>query len=170
MISPDHVRLMARYNRWQNQSVFREAGCLSDEARRQLRGAFFGSIQGTLSHLLWGDMIWLHRFASMPKPAGGTKDSAGHFADWDELAAGRTIMDETILSWAETLNQDWLMGDITWFSGALGREVTKTRWLLVTHFFNHQTHHRGQVHAMLTAAGAKPDATDLPFMADAAGV
>lgn len=166
MISPDHVRVMARYNHWQNQSLFREAAGLSDEARRQSRGAFFGSIQGTLSHLLWGDMIWLHRFANMPKPAGGIKDSAGQFASWDELAAKRKTMDETIISWADALSQDWLTGDLTWFSGALGRDVTKSKWLLVTHFFNHQTHHRGQVHAMLTAAGAKPDDTDLPFMTD----
>ncbi len=169
MISLDHVRLMARYNRWQNESLYREAASLSDEARRQERGAFFSSIHGTLSHLLWGDSIWMHRFAGTPKPKGGIKDSPGHFADWDALAAQRKAMDETIVSWADGLSANWLTGDLTWFSGAMGRDVTKAKWLLVTHFFNHQTHHRGQVHAMLTAAGGKPDDTDLPFMADQAG-
>jgi uncharacterized damage-inducible protein DinB len=166
VISIDHVRLMARYNRWQNESLYREAEKIPDTARREDRGAFFGSIQGTLSHLLWGDSIWMHRFASASKPEGSIKDSASHFVDWDELAIKRGAMDEMITNWAEAMSQDWLTGDLKWFSGALGRDVTKAKWLLVTHFFNHQTHHRGQVHAMLTAAGAKPDDTDLPFMTD----
>jgi uncharacterized damage-inducible protein DinB len=166
VISTDHVRLMARYNRWQNESLYGAAATLPDAARRENRGAFFGSILGTLSHLMWGDSMWMHRFANMPKLDGGIKDSPGHFADWDELAAKRKAMDEMIVGWAGALDQSWLAGDLTWFSGAMGRDVTKARWLLVTHFFNHQTHHRGQVHAMLTAAGAKPDATDLAFMPD----
>jgi uncharacterized damage-inducible protein DinB len=168
VISTDHARLMARYNRWQNDNLYGAAATLSDEARRQDRGAFFGSIHGTLSHLLWGDSIWMHRFAGTPKLEGGIKDSPGHFADWDDLTARRKAMDETIIGWVEALTPDWLSGDLTWYSGAMGRDVSKAKWLLVTHFFNHQTHHRGQVHAMLTAAGAKPDDTDIPFMPDAA--
>jgi uncharacterized damage-inducible protein DinB len=160
---------MARYNRWQNESLYGAAATLPDAARRENRGAFFGSIHGTLSHLMWGDSMWMHRFTGAMKLEGGIKDSPGHFADWDDLAAKRKTMDEMIVSWAEALGRDWLTGDLTWFSGGLGRDVTKAKWLLVTHFFNHQTHHRGQAHAMLTAAGAKPDDTDLPFMADQAG-
>ena len=57
-----------------------------------------------------------------------------------------------------------MKGDLTWFSGAANREITKPRWQLLMHFFNHQTHHRGQVHAMLTQAGGKPHATDLFVM------
>ncbi len=70
-------------------------------------------------------------------------------------------MDDAIIAWSSTLPPEWLEGSTSWFSGALGREMTKPNWLLATHFFNHQTHHRGQVHAMLTGAGAKPDDTDL---------
>jgi uncharacterized damage-inducible protein DinB len=164
LISTDHVRLMARYNRWQNTNLYHAAASLTDDARRQNRGAFFGSIHGTLSHLMWGDLIWMHRFARWEKPAGGIKDSPGHFSNWAELAEKRKLTDETIVSWADAMSMDWLIGDLTWYSGAMGRDVSKAKWLLVTHFFNHQTHHRGQVHAMLTAAGAKPDATDIPFM------
>jgi uncharacterized damage-inducible protein DinB len=167
MISSDHVRLMARYNAWQNESLYREAGALGEEARRQERGAFFASIHGTLSHLVWGDAIWMHRFAGTPKPAGGIKDSASLFPIWNDLVAARQALDHDISAWAGTMDQDWLTQDLGWFSGALGRDVRKPNWLLVTHFFNHQTHHRGQVHAMITAAGGKPDDTDLPFMPDA---
>ena len=64
------------------------------------------------------------------------------------------------------LDPAWLNGELTWFSAGAGREVTKPKWLLVSHFFNHQTHHRGQVHCLLTQAGGKPHDTDLPLMAE----
>ncbi len=159
---------MARYNRWQNGSLYGAAETLSDAERRKERGAFFGSIHGTLCHLLWGDRIWMHRFTGSPKPPGGIKDSPGLIDAWDDLVAQRRAMDETIIAWSDGLSEDWLRGSDTWFSGAVGREVTKPIWVLVTHFFNHQTHHRGQAHAMLTAAGAKPMDTDIIFMPDGA--
>jgi uncharacterized damage-inducible protein DinB len=68
------------------------------------------------------------------------------------------------LDWADRLEAAALAGELTWFSGAIGAEVRKPRWLLVTHMFNHQTHHRGQVHCMLTQAGGRPRDTDLPLM------
>ena len=60
----------------------------------------------------------------------------------------------------------WLQGDLTWYSGSLGKDVARPKWLLVTHMFNHQTHHRGQVHCMLTQSGIAPGVTDLAFMPD----
>ena len=79
MITPAYVRKMAAYNRWQNQNLYGTAGKLSDEQRKQQRGAFFGSIAGTLSHLLWADQIWMSRFAGTPRPkAAGIPDSSGH--------------------------------------------------------------------------------------------
>lgn len=164
MISPDYVRLMARYNRWQNTSLIKAADMLSDAARRQMRGAFFGSIHGTLSHLLWGDGQWMFRFTGAGKPAGGIKGSESLYDDWEELKGMRLSVDWRILNWADAVDPEWLNDEMSWFSGAAGREVSKPVGLLVAHFFNHQTHHRGQVHAMLTAAGAKPDDTDLFLM------
>ena len=164
MISVEHARMMARYNTWQNQSLYTAADDLSDEARRQERGAFFGSIQCTLSHLLWGDQQWMSRFAGTPPPAGSGKDSPNHYADWDDLRRQRIAFDAVILDWASRLEPAWLAADFEWYSGLAKRNVSKPAWVLVTHFFNHQTHHRGQVHAMLTAAGAKPDDTDLMLM------
>ena len=75
----------------------------------------------------------------------------------------RQTLDQQIIEWAHGVDDTSLGGDLTWYSGAMGREVSKPLGLLITHFFNHQTHHRGQVHAMLTAAGQRPDDTDLPF-------
>lgn len=165
MISTEHVRLMARYNRWQNASIYTAADAIGDEARRLDRGAFFGSIHGTLSHLLWGDMMWLHRFTGRPRPSGGISSSRDLFADWGALQVARESLDAEISNWAASLDTEWLKGSITWASAALNRDVTRANWTLAAHFFNHQTHHRGQVHAMLTAAGAKPDDTDLMVIA-----
>jgi uncharacterized damage-inducible protein DinB len=161
MIDTAYVATMARYNRWQNASLYGAADTLTDEARRQDRGAFFGSIHSTFCHLLWADQTWLSRFAGTPKPTVPNRESASMIADWRELKVARRDFDATILGWAEGLAPDWLMENVTWFSGLTGSEMTMPAPILVMHFFNHQTHHRGQAHAMLTAAGAKPDDTDL---------
>lgn len=165
MISIDYVRTFARYNRWQNQSIFSAAGTLSDAERKQMRGAFFGSVHATLNHLLWGDRMWMSRLSDWPRPGPQTiAQSTEYFAEWAELARERATTDASILAWAHALEPDWLAGDMTYYSGASGREITRPRWLLVAHLFNHQTHHRGQAHCLLTELGAKPDDTDLPFM------
>ncbi len=164
MITPDYVRAMAGYNRWQNESIYGAADTLSDAERKQQRGAFFGSIHGTLNHLLWGDRMWMSRFAGTPKPsAPSIPASVAMHEAWADLVRERQAFDQVVQDWADGVAADWLRGDLTWFSGAAGREITRPKWLLVTHMFNHQTHHRGQVHCMLTQCGAKPGATDLPF-------
>jgi uncharacterized damage-inducible protein DinB len=165
MITPQHAQLMARYNRWQNTSLYREAERLTDAERKADRGAFFKSIHGTLCHVVFGDQIWLHRFAGTPAPKAKTiAESTSAIPDWNDLTAERQRTDSLIISWADGLDTRWLEGDLSWYSGAMGRTIERPRWQLVTHFFNHQTHHRGQVHAMLTSYGLKPDDTDLPFM------
>jgi uncharacterized damage-inducible protein DinB len=164
MIDSGYVQRMARYNRWQNQNLYGAADALSDEARRHESGAFFGSIHKTLSHLLWADRIWLSRFTDVPKPQGGIPESVSLYPDWDGLKRERVAFDETIIGWADRVDAASLAGDLTWYSGAAKRDVTRPRWILLTHLFNHQTHHRGQVHCMLTQAGAKPHATDFSLL------
>ena len=164
MISTDFVRKMSRYNEWQNKNLYNAADALSDEFRKRECGTFFNSIHGTLNHLLWGDQIWMSRFAGTPKPVGGIKESAARIEDWSDLKREREAFDRTIIDWAEKLDPHWLEGDLKYFSGAAGREMSLPKSILVTHFFNHQTHHRGQVHCMLTQNGQKPGDTDLPFM------
>jgi uncharacterized damage-inducible protein DinB len=156
---------MATYNAWQNRSLYGAASTLSDEQRKADRGAFFGSIHATLSHILFGDQAWMHRFAGTPKPAAASiAESTSFPPDWSDLMGQRPAFDAVIQQWADRLTPADLEGDLTWYSGSIGRDVTRPRWLLVTHMFNHQTHHRGQVHTLLTGFGAKPEATDIPFM------
>lgn len=164
MITADFCRTMARYNRWQNQNLYSAADTLDEAARRADRGAFFGSIHGTLSHLLWGDGMWMSRFDGGSKPPGGISDSAEIYEDWSQLTADRRAMDARIMAWAGPLTDAEVEGTLRWYSGALGADVERPLALCVTHFFNHQTHHRGQVHAMLTAVGAPLSDTDLFVM------
>jgi uncharacterized damage-inducible protein DinB len=166
MIDPAYVQRMARYNRWQNQNLYGVADVLSDEERRRERGAFFGSVHKTLSHLLWGDRVWMSRFAALPRPEVSIPGSVSLYQDWEPMKRERAAFDETIVDWADRLDPDWLAGDLTYHSSSAKRDISKPTWLLVTHFFNHQTHHRGQVHCMLTQAGGKPHDTDLPFLAE----
>ena len=162
MIDSAYVRRMARYNRWQNANLYSVADALSDDERRRERGAFFGSIHRTLSHLLWADRMWMSRFMDVPRPEGGIPESVSMYPDWDGLKRERADFDSQIVAWADRLDPTWLAGNLTWYSGAAKRDLTNAKWLLVTHMFNHQTHHRGQVHCLLTQAGGRPDPTDLP--------
>ncbi len=166
MITPDYVRTMARYNKWQNQSLYGAADTLDDAARKLDRGAFFGSIHNTLSHILWGDTLWMSRFDGWSPPNAPIGDSGGSITDWAELIQERQAADARFIDWGNRVQDDDLQGDLAWYSGALKRDMVKPRNLCVMQIFNHQTHHRGQVHAMLTAAGAKPDDTDLLFIPD----
>ncbi|MBO6836009.1 MAG: damage-inducible protein DinB [Alphaproteobacteria bacterium] len=164
MIDAAFVRTMARYNTWQNDNIYAAAETLSAAERSAGRGAFFGSIHGTLSHLLWGDQMWMSRFSTCPKPDVGIGESASYVRDWAELVRRRHALDAEIQTWADGLTSEWLSGNLEWYSGAAQKHLRHERALLVAHFFNHQTHHRGQVHAMLTAAGAKPGDTDLMLL------
>lgn len=164
MISVEHVRTMARYNAWQNQSLYAAAEGIGDGERRKERGAFFGSIHGTLSHLLWADRMWHSRFVGEERREAMVGESPALFADWEHLKRERAAFDAALIAWADGLDPAWLYGNLVWFSGIAQQKREKPLWFLLTHFFNHQTHHRGQVHAMLTAAGAKPEATDLMLM------
>jgi len=164
VISKTFVQTMADYNEWQNANLYGAADTLDDQARKCERGAFFGSIHATLDHLLWGDQIWMSRFAGTPKPTGGINESVNRHPGWDVLKRERIAFDRVIKDWASALDPAWLEGDLAYFSGAAGREIKRPKWFLVTHMFNHQTHHRGQVHCLLTQSGAKPGDTDLPFM------
>jgi uncharacterized damage-inducible protein DinB len=161
MITPAYVRTMAAYNAEMNGRLFRAAAELSDDERRLPRGAFWDSIHGTLTHILWGDRQWMSRFANWPKPETPIKQSAHMIEDFAELMTAREQADEDITLWARKVDAAWLDEDLVWFSGAANREIRAPKRLLVAHFFNHQTHHRGQAHAMLTAAGRATGDTDL---------
>jgi uncharacterized damage-inducible protein DinB len=155
---------MARYNAWQNDGLRDIMVDLDMPTLTQDRGAFFGSIFATLNHLLWGDTLWISRFDGGVGPDPSIKDSVDYTSTSAVWAADRMRVDARIDLWAHSLSESDLTGDLHWHSVAMGLDFTKPKALCVMQLFNHQTHHRGQVHAMLTAIGIKPNDTDLPFM------
>ena len=162
MISPDYCRLMARYNRWMNERLFALLAEFDDAERKRDRGAFFGSMHGTLNHLLWGDRMWLGRFIDEPctAPAFGA-DMYPEFAD---LARERDSTDGKILAWAGKVTPDWLAGSLVYTSRVDGRTREMPRTVAAMQLFNHGTHHRGQLTTLIRQAGRDPGETDLPWL------
>jgi uncharacterized damage-inducible protein DinB len=161
MITPDYVRLMAAYNAEMNRRLYDAAARLTDAERRADRGAFWGSIHGTLAHIYWGDCQWMSRFDGWDKPAVPIKQSAALVEAFEELRARRVKADADIEAWAARIDSAWIAQDLVWFSGAAQKELRRPKGKLLVHFFNHQTHHRGQAHALLTAFGQDTGDTDL---------
>jgi uncharacterized damage-inducible protein DinB len=165
LIDPSYVRMMARYNSWQNSQLMSVIELMPKDELVKERKAFFGSILGTANHLLWGDTIWMSRFdPSVQPPKGGIAESVSLWPTAGAWTADRFRMDGKIRFWADGLRSLDLKGDLSWFSGALQKQMTVPVSEAVVHMFNHQTHHRGQIHAMLTAAGQKAPVSDLFIM------
>ena len=164
MITPAYARGFSAYNSEMNRRIYAAAARLSDAERRQDRGAFFGSIHGTLNHLLWADQAWMSRSAGWPKLTTPGTESARLYDDFALMQRKREEVDAGIEAWAAGLTDDWLAGELTWFSGIAQSEMTAPKTIMLVHMFNHQTHHRGQTHALLTAAGQKTGDTDIGFI------
>lgn len=140
MIKSEYCQVMAEYNQWMNQKLYAICTELGDGERKLDRGAFFGSIHGTLDHILLGDRLWLGRFTQQL--------FAGHvgkelYSDFTQLHQARIETDRQILDWVGELTNSWLEQPLTYTSGIDKKVRTMPSWVLVTHFFNHQTHHRG---------------------------
>ena len=156
------LRVMARYNRWMNERIYACCEKLSDEQRKLDRGAYFRSIHGTLNHLLLGDRLWLSRFLTREFRIGSLADEL--YADFAELRRERTKTDAEILEWVDTLDEERLAAPLRFRSMVGNRDTSFPLWFAMQHFFNHQTHHRGQVTTLLVQAGVDPGVTDLLWL------
>jgi len=167
---PDHIRLMAAYNAWMNARLYAAAAKLPVEALAADRKAFFGSILGTLNHLLAGDRIWLARFAAHPARHAALDPIRALavpqrldqllFADFQSLAEHRRWLDGVISAWAASLVEADLDHPLH-YANMKGEAAARNFFSLVMHFFNHQTHHRGQATTLLSQAGSDAGVTDL---------
>ncbi len=162
MFTGTYALLMAEYNRWMNEKAYAAAATLTDEERKRDRGAFFKSIHATLNHILSIDGVWLGRFDGKRYPS--LPPGQDLHDDFDRLRAARVDLDEAILAWARSMTPETLAEPMTWTAKVYAFTQTHPRWVQAAQMFNHQTHHRGQVHAMLTAAGLDVGPTDLPMM------
>ena len=170
MLNCDHIVLMAAYNQWMNNKLYETAEKLSPQELAMDRKAFFGSLIGTLNHVVVGDTLWLKRFAAHPA-CFPTLDPIRHlpapvsldeplFTDIGALFNRRKLLDQTIMLWAATLTEQDL-SHVLHYTNMKGVTAHKPFSKLILHFFNHQTHHRGQATTLLSQAGIDVGVTDL---------
>lgn len=148
-----HFAMFALYNRWANQRLYAAAEKLSDADYRMNRGAFFGSLHGTLNHLLLADQIWRRRFTG-DGPVHTRLDAILH-EQLAPLRAERVAEDESIIAFVDGMSESDLDGMFSFRTVVNPQDITQRYSAAMAHFFNHQTHHRGQAHAILTAAGGR---------------
>lgn len=160
MVLKDHFDQLAAYNRWANRRVYADAATLTDEARKRAEGLFFGSLHGTLNHMLVADHIWMRRFTG-DGPMPERLNQILH-EDFSALRRAREAEDERIVQFV-TGTDDY--GRVIEYQNSSGKIFQQQVGPALTHFFNHQTHHRGQIHAGLTIAGIRePASLDLLVM------
>jgi uncharacterized damage-inducible protein DinB len=161
---------MATYNEWMNDKLLEAAQSLTHDELVADRSAFFGSILATLNHLVIADTIWLKRFANHRAgylllepirglPAPDTRDLL-RFADLESIAVHRRWLDSIIVEWAQSIAESDL-DFVMHYTNSRNEVADKSFFGLIMHFFNHQTHHRGQVTTLLSQAGIDVGVTDL---------
>ena len=165
-----HLSLLATYNQWMNDKLFAAAHQMAPDALHADRRAFFGSIFGTLNHIAVGDTLWLKRFAHHPAqfhslaPLHGMAAPAALdeplFANIEQLATRRALLDRVIVEFAQELKEAHLDSPFE-YKSTKGVQGRKNFYGVLMHFFNHQTHHRGQATTLFTQLGVDVGATDL---------
>jgi len=165
----EQYRQFAYYNRRFNTRIYETAAKLSDEARKRDSGAFFGSIHGTLNHLLLSDRIWLERFRTAKLCSRALEGAtllhnveslnSELYSDFSALHQERSATDSVIEHWVSSLTPAMLDHTIR-YANRQGGIRQHAAWIAITQLFNHQTHHRGQVTTLLHQAGVDPGITD----------
>lgn len=157
-----HFAMFAAYNRWANERLYAAAGKLADADYRADRGAFFGSVHGTLNHLVVTDRIWMDRFEDKP-PAAVTLNAI-LYDDLPGLWEARRAEDRRIVGYVDRLDEAGLAGTFSYRRVTTPEVFTQPIAPALAHFFNHQAHHRGQAHALLTAIGGKSAAPEMDLL------
>ena len=148
-----HYRAFARYNAWANRRLYDAAAELTDSEYRADRSAFFKSMHGTLNHLLTADRVWMHRFTGQG-PSPERLDLINH-EQLGDLRAARAAEDKRIIDYIDGLTDSALGGTIRYRRVSTPEEFEQALAPALAHFFNHQTHHRGQAHSILCSFGRR---------------
>jgi uncharacterized damage-inducible protein DinB len=152
-------KMLAAYNEWVNRRLYDASALLPDREYRADRGAFFGSLHGTLNHLLLGDRIWLHRLTGEGDEP--VELDAILYDDFAALRGAREAEDSRIIAYVDSLSDASLAGTIRYRTTRSPRMIEQHLASLLTHVFNHQTHHRGQAHCLLTVLTGEAPSFDL---------
>ena len=153
-----HFQMLARYNTLANRKLYEACAQLTEAERQQVRPAFFKSIHGTLNHILVGDRIWMTRFQG--EEIASTGLDAILYEDFDQLRFIREVEDDQIEKFFANFSENFITQTIRYYNNSGNLNIDPVE-LLITHFFNHQTHHRGQIHDLLTQTHVKPPSLDL---------
>lgn len=167
MMTP-HFRMLAAYNGWANNRLYDAAAALPDADYRADRGAFFKSVHGTLNHLLVADRIWMKRFTGAGEAP--SRLDAILFEDLAPLRQAREAEDRRIIAYVDGLSEEALAGRFRFRRASSPEEFEQPLAPALLHVFNHQTHHRGQVHAMLTGLVGRAPELDLIFFQRESGM
>lgn len=159
-----HFMMFAAYNRWANARLYEAAVCLSEDELNRNTGAYFKSLLGTLNHILVADRIWLKRFTGQGDAPSSLDTTLS--VDVAHLHALRRAEDERIVAWISGLSEKAMSGRFTYTTVTDMRTISQRLAPALAHFFNHQTHHRGQVTTLLMQAGVDPGVTDLLALVD----
>jgi uncharacterized damage-inducible protein DinB len=162
-----HFRMFGRYNGWANARLYDAAAALDTVQYREDRGAFFKSVHGTLNHLLVTDLVWMKRFTG----EGDVPDrlDAILHETVEALCTARQAEDARIVAYVDGLDDQRIAGTIKYRRVSSPEAFEQQLAPALAHWFNHQTHHRGQVHALLTGlTGAAPELDLLFFQRQAA--
>ncbi len=162
------LRLSAAYNRWVNTRLYDACAGLSAADYRADLGAFFRSVHGTLNHLLLGDLLWQARIRGTAPPA--SRLDAELAPDLPALRRRQTQADAALHDYLQTCRETDLMQPVRYTSVVTGKVMTLPRWTALTHLFNHQIHHRGQLTALLSRLGVDYGDIDLVWMPGVAHV
>ncbi|WP_438863033.1 DinB family protein [Neptunicella sp.] len=165
-----HFNLAAEYNQWMNNNLYQLVSQLDEDTFTQQKGAFFGSIAGTLNHIMVADIIWLTRFKAHPtgfSSLNGMTDfpspkalSSILFADFSSLHQARKKLDNVIIDMCQQIRDIDLVTRLS-YHNTKGHAFNKKWGFVLQHFFNHQTHHRGQVTTLLSQMEIDCGITDL---------
>lgn len=156
------AQTMAHYNRWMNQRIYNCCTTLSDDQRKRDMGAFFRSIHGTLNHLLLADRVWMGRFTGKHFQVESLNQEL--YADFSALQIEREKEDRRIIDWVASLSFQDLEGELVYTSIVNPEPRRYPLGFALAHFFNHQTHHRGQVTTLLSQLGIDVGVTDLLWL------
>ena len=159
MQNTEYFQMMAGYNRWMNENLGAVCAEMPEETRQRETGAPFCSISGILNHLLLADRVWLGRFTGQPFHATSLDQEL--YGNFDELRLQRKATDEAISNWISSLSDEALRKPLTFTPMSNPTPRTQLLWICVVHMFNHQTHHRGQLTALIEQAGYDCGVTDL---------
>lgn len=163
--SLDHPAVFSRYNRWANSRLYDACASLDQDAYLAERPSFFGSIHRTLNHILVGDLLWLGRLEGRPQTIALDAELYGDLAG---LRTARHDLDLALIAHCDHLGENWRDGILA-YATSRGEPSQTPRVQVYWHLFNHQAHHRGQVHGLLSHAGVAPPPLDLIYFLRAAG-